>query len=113
MGREEFNTEFAKKFGAKYSFSFWKARVGLYAILKSLGVSSGDEIIIPGYTCVVNVNPIKYLGAKPIYIDIEPNTFNLNTDQLEEKINNKNKSHNCPTYVWLYLRYGTNSANCR
>jgi len=83
---KEYETAFSKWFNAKAAFSFWKGRVALYAILKALGVTEGDEVIIPGYTCVMSANPIKYLGAKPVYIDIEPYTFNINTALLEEKI---------------------------
>jgi perosamine synthetase len=62
----EFEKAFAARLGANRGFSFWKARVALYAILKAMGVGSGDEMILPGYTCVINVNPIKYLGARPV-----------------------------------------------
>jgi len=58
-------------------FSFWKGRVALYAILKSLGIEAGDEVILPGFTCVVVPNAILYLGAKPIYTDINPQTYNI------------------------------------
>ena len=51
-----------------------------------MGVTKGDEVVLPGYTCVMNVNPIKYVGAKPIYVDIEPATFNINVSLLQEKI---------------------------
>jgi len=71
--------------------AFWKGRVALYAILKGLGVGENDEVILPGYTCVMDVNPIKYLGAKPVYVDIEPRTFNINVNQLEAKITSKTK----------------------
>jgi perosamine synthetase len=57
-----------------------------------MGVGSGDEVILPGYTCVMNVNPIKYLGAKPVYVDIEPVTFNINVDLLQEKITRNTKA---------------------
>jgi dTDP-4-amino-4,6-dideoxygalactose transaminase len=86
-----FETSFAQWFGLPYAFSFWKGRVALYAILKALDVKAGDEIILPGYTCVMNVNPIKYLGAKPVYVDIEPNTFNINPDLIELKITPRTK----------------------
>jgi perosamine synthetase len=82
----KFELDFKTFFQLKYSFSFWKARVALYALLKTLGVGSGDEVVLPGYTCVMDVNPIKYLGAKPVYVDIEPDTFNMNVKLLEEKI---------------------------
>lgn len=78
--------EFAERFDILCAFSFFKARVALYAILRSLGIGQGDEIILPGYTCVMDVNPIKYLGARPIYVDIEPDTFNMNVELLKDKI---------------------------
>ena len=83
---EQYEHKFAEVCGAKRSFAFWKGRVALYAILKAMGIGNGDEIIVPGYTCIMNVNPIKYLGAKPIYVDIEPVTFNINVNLLREKI---------------------------
>ncbi|MDD3686198.1 MAG: DegT/DnrJ/EryC1/StrS family aminotransferase, partial [Bacteroidales bacterium] len=52
-------------------FFHYKGRVSLYAVLKAMGVGSGDEVIIPAYTCVVVPNPIIYLGAKPIYVEID------------------------------------------
>jgi perosamine synthetase len=83
--------EFARVFSARYAFAFWKGRVAMYAILKSMGIQNGDEVILPGYTCVMDVNPIKYLGAKPVYVDIEPNTFNINPALLKEKITPRTK----------------------
>jgi perosamine synthetase len=88
----KFESDFRRFFKLNHAFSFWKARVGLYAILKALDIKQDDEVILPGYTCVVNVNPIKYLGAKPIYIDIEPNTFTIDTDCLEKKVSSKTKA---------------------
>ncbi len=86
-----FETHFANWFKTSNAFAFWKGRVAMYAILKALGVKDGDEIILPGYTCVMDVNPIKYLGAKPVYVDIEPSTFNINPALLESKITPKTK----------------------
>lgn len=83
---EIFQDNFAEQFNATEAFAFWKARVALYAILKVLGVKQDNEVILPGYTCVMDVNPIKYLGAKPVYVDIEPETFNMDVSLLEDKI---------------------------
>jgi len=88
---EEYQQQFARFFGAERAFAFWKGRVALYALLRALDVGAGDEIILPGYTCVMNVNPIKYVGAKPVYVDIEPDTFNMNVNLLKEKITDKTK----------------------
>jgi perosamine synthetase len=63
---------------APYSvFLFWKGRVALYAILKTLEIKEGNEIILPAFTFVVPVNPIIYLGANPIYVDIDPTIYNI------------------------------------
>ncbi|UCG48873.1 MAG: DegT/DnrJ/EryC1/StrS family aminotransferase [Phycisphaerales bacterium] len=83
--------EFARWFDADAGFAFWKGRVALYAILKAMGLGPGDEVIVPGYTCVMDVNPIKYLGARPVYVDIEPDTFNINTDLLWDSITSKTR----------------------
>jgi perosamine synthetase len=88
---EEYQKKFARFFGAERAFVFWKGRVGLYALLRALDVGAGDEVILPGYTCVMNVNPIKYVGATPVYVDIEPDTFNMNVNLLKEKITSKTK----------------------
>jgi perosamine synthetase len=87
----EYEQDFAKFFNASYAFSFWKGRVAMYAILKVLGIEENDEIILPGYTCVVDANPVKYLKAKPVYVDIEPDTFNMNPTLLESKITPKTR----------------------
>lgn len=89
--RRRYRTAFARWFEVHRAFSFWKGRVAMYAILKGLGVKDGDEVILPGYTCVMDVNPIKYLGAKPVYVDIEPSTFNMNPALLENKITPRTK----------------------
>ena len=84
--QQAYTERFAKIFCTEKAFAFWKGRVALYAILKGLGVSEGDEVILPGYTCVVNITPVQYLKAKPVYVDIEPHTYNINTDLLEGSI---------------------------
>jgi len=73
-------------------FLFWKGRIALYAILKAIGIKEGDEVILPAFTCVVAVNPIIYFGAKPVYVDIDPKTYNVNPNKIEEKITPKTKA---------------------
>jgi dTDP-4-amino-4,6-dideoxygalactose transaminase len=82
----KYHRAFADYFGTSWAFSFWKGRVALYAILKVLGIKEGDEVVLPGYTCVVDVNPVKYLGARPVYVDIEPDTYNMDVNLLEQNI---------------------------
>jgi dTDP-4-amino-4,6-dideoxygalactose transaminase len=72
-------------------FTFWKGRVAFYHILKALGVGQGDEVILPAFTCVVVPSAIVYLGATPVYVDIDAATFNMNAAQLASKISPRTK----------------------
>lgn len=56
---------------------FWKGRVGLYAILRALGIGRGDEVVVPAFTCVAVPNAVLYTGAVPVYADIDETTYTL------------------------------------
>lgn len=88
---EAYQQTFAKAVGADHAFGFWKGRVALYAILKAMGIKEGDEVVMPGYTCVMAVNPMVYLGARPIFVDIEPVTFNIDPNRIEEKLTGRTR----------------------
>jgi len=62
---------------------FWKGRVALHGILKALEVRQGDRVLVPGYTCVVVPAAVHYLGAEPVYVDIDPKTYNISIKELE------------------------------
>lgn len=72
-------------------FLYWKGRVALYSILKAMELKKGDEVIIPALTCVVVPNAIIYAGLKPVYVDVEEITFNINVSQIESAITEKTK----------------------
>ncbi len=91
-------------------FFYWKGRVALYALLKAMGVSDGDEVIVQGYTCVVVANAIMYLGATPIYADIDIDTFNMNMNSLKSKISEKTKVIICQNTYGLSSNLETISA---
>ena len=91
-------------------FFYWKGRVALYALLKAMGVSDGDEVIVQGYTCVVVANAIMYLGATPIYVDIDLDTYNMNMDSLKSKITEKTKVIICQNTYGLSSNLETISA---
>ena len=83
---QRYEDAFASWLGVQRACAFWKGRVALYAILKALDVGPGDEVLMPGYTCVMNVNPVKYLGAKPVYVDVDPVTYNITAESLTDRI---------------------------
>jgi dTDP-4-amino-4,6-dideoxygalactose transaminase len=70
---------------------YWKGRVALYTVLKAMGVGLGDEVVLPAFTCVVVPNAILYLGAIPIYVDINPDTLCCDAAQIERALSPKTK----------------------
>jgi dTDP-4-amino-4,6-dideoxygalactose transaminase len=89
---EELENKFKNYLGAEYAFSFASGRAGLFAILKSLDLKSGDEVITQAYTTVAVPNAIIWVGAKPAYVDIDEETFNMDSRKLEEKITPRTKA---------------------
>lgn len=71
--------------------AFDSARASFYQILEAMDIKNGDEVIVPAFTCTVIVNPILWVGAKPIYVDIDPVTLNPTIDQIKSKITSKTK----------------------
>jgi len=67
-------------------FLYWKGRVALYALLKAMGVGKEDEVVLPAFTCVVVANAILYLGANPVYVDIDPQTYNARFEDIKKAI---------------------------
>lgn len=70
---------------------YWKGRVALYTMLKAMGVGPGDEVVLPAFTCVVVPNAILYVGATPVYVDINPDSLCCNVEQIEKAISPNTK----------------------
>lgn len=63
--------------------TFWKGRVAFHAILKVLGVTNGHSVLVPGYTGFSMPSAIIFTGATPIYVDIEPDTYNVSLETIQ------------------------------
>ena len=70
---------------------YWKGRVALYTMLKAMGVGPGDEVVLPAFTCVVVPNAILYVGATPVYVDINPDSLCCDVEQIEKAISQNTK----------------------
>ncbi len=88
---EELENEFKKYLGVKYAFSFNSGRSSLFVILKSLELKEGDEVLLQAFTCNAAANPVLWANLEPIYIDCNPNDFNIDIDDLKRKITPKSK----------------------
>jgi dTDP-4-amino-4,6-dideoxygalactose transaminase len=83
---------FSKHIQASHAFSFWKGRVALYAILKALQIQQGDEVILPGFTCVVVPNAVRFTGATPVYVDIDPVSYNIDPIAVKQSISSRTRA---------------------
>lgn len=89
---DEFQKEFAKYCDSKYGIATSSGTTALHAALLAAGVEKDDEVITTPFTFAATSNSILYSNAKPVYCDIEPETFNLDPEKIEEKITDKTKA---------------------
>jgi len=89
---QEFEEKFCEKFGVKYAIAINSATSGLHAALAAAGVGPGDEVIQPSITVVMDSYATLYLGATPVFVDINPNTWNIDVNEIEKNITDKTKA---------------------
>jgi len=89
---KEFENEFAAYCGVKYGVATTSGTTALHLALATLGIRDGDEVLVSTFTNMATFFAVHYTGAKPIPVDIEPDTWNLNPVLLEAKITPKTKA---------------------
>ena len=89
---KEFERMFAEFTGSKYACAVTSGTAGLYLGLNALGIKAKDEVIVPDLTFVASPNSVQANNAKPVLVDIEPNTLNLDTTKLQRNITKKTKA---------------------
>ena len=89
---ENFENIFSKFCDTKFSIATSSCSTALHICLAGFGVKPGDEVIIPAFTFVATANVIEYLGAKPVFCDIDLATYNIDVSQIENKITDKTKA---------------------
>lgn len=82
---------FRRYFGAEFVASFDSGRSAELAILKSLTLESGSEVLVQAFTCVAVPNSVLWAGARPVFVDIDEN-YNLDPDDLEKKITQRSRA---------------------
>jgi perosamine synthetase len=83
---EGFEREFAAYQGAKYAVAFANGTVALVALFAALGIGPGDEVIVPSLTFVSSATSVIYAGAKPVFADVDPDTFNLDPSDVARRM---------------------------
>ena len=87
-----FIKNFKKLCGKKYILTTANCTSAIHLALLSIGVKRGDEVIVPDLTWVASVSPITYLGAKPIFADVEKDSFCISVKSLKKNITKKTRA---------------------
>jgi perosamine synthetase len=90
-----FEREFAAYVGAEYACAVSNCTTALHLALLAVGVRPGDEVITVSHSFVATANSVRYCGAKPVFIDIEPSSFNMNPELIERVINPSTRAILC------------------
>ncbi len=88
----ELEKKVAKLFNVKYAIAMNSGTSALHASLGALGIGEGDEVICPALTVIMNTFSILYQKATPIYVDVDPDTFNIDPTLIEAKITPRTKA---------------------
>lgn len=104
---DEFEHRLEKYLGAPNVVALSAGTAAIHLALVALGVGAGDEVICQSFTFAASANPIKYQGADPVFVDSEPDTWNMSPDALEEAIVDRKKQtgHYPKAIIPVYL-YG-------
>ena len=89
---KEFEKEFSEYLGVKHSISVGNGTDALIISLKALGIGEGDEVITTPWTFFATAESISFVGATPVFVDVDLDTFNIDPTKIEEKITSKTKA---------------------
>ncbi|MDM8536357.1 aminotransferase class I/II-fold pyridoxal phosphate-dependent enzyme [Desulfobacterales bacterium HSG17] len=107
---QKFENDFAEFTNAPHALAVNSATAGLHLALEAVGIKRGDQVITTPYTFTASAEVIRYLGADPILVDIDPQTFNLDTGLLETKIKIL-KSQKAPIKAILPVHFAGQACN--
>jgi len=89
---QEFEKEFAKAHDVKYCYGVSSGTDGNHVVLWALGIGPGDEVIVPANTFIATVWGATLCGAKPVFVDCHPESYNIDPEKVESAISNKTKA---------------------
>ena len=88
----EFEAAFAAHTGRAHAISLPSCTAGLHLSLLALGVGPGDEVIVPESTWIATSAPIRYVGAEPVFVDVDPTTWCLDTERVSQALTERTRA---------------------
>src|SRR5579862_2085316 len=88
----DFEESIAELVGVPHAIAVSSGTAGLHLCLRALGIGDGDEVILPSFTFIAAGNAILYERARPVFVDIDPLTLNLNPEKLERSVSPKTRA---------------------
>lgn len=89
---QQFEQMFCDYYGVKHAIAVNSGTSGLHLLIKAIGIEKGDEVITTPFSFVASTNCILFEEATPVFVDIDPKTFNMDISKIEEKITDKTKA---------------------
>jgi perosamine synthetase len=89
---KEFEEIVSKYVDSKHSVAVINCTAALHLALLSIGVKAGDEVLVADYTFPATGHAVLYCGARPVFVDIDPDTYNIDVSKIEDKISKKTKA---------------------
>lgn len=87
---EKFERRFAEQIGVRYAVAFSSGTAALHGAYSAAGIEAGDRVLVPPITFVATANAVCYLGGIPVFIDVEPDTGNIDMNQVEDCLRSEN-----------------------
>jgi len=88
----ELEAAFARLCGTAHAVATTSGTTALHVVLAALGVGPGDEVITTPLSCIASANPILFTGARPVFGDVDPETYNLEAEGIEKRITSRTKA---------------------
>lgn len=88
---DRFESEFASMCGCQHAFGVCNGTVALHLALLALDVRPGDEVLVPSLTYIATANAVRYVGAEPVFVDVDANTWCIDPELIEANITRRTK----------------------